>query len=239
MKIIDAFWEEKNLGVTTAEVVIDLDDGAFDVESQLKALKKQYIVCKVPSGKSEILYMLQKYGFMYIEDQIEVEHDLHEISRNRIMQRLYDSLDYRVMNEDDINELLCEIENGMFDSDRISLDSHFSKELSAQRYKNWLLELVGNGAIPYLFSYKGEPAGFIILKTEDQLTYHSVLGGGYAKFRKSGLGIVIKEMEIVKSLGGKRVITSVSSNNANQVKALIVNGYVPSKIEHVLIKHQD
>ena len=57
------------------------------------------------------------------------------------------------------------------------------------------------------------------------------------KFRKTGLGIVVKEMEIVKSLGGKKVTTAVSTNNANQVKALIMNGYIPSKIDHVLIKH--
>ena len=237
MKVIDAFWEERNLGKTTAEIMIDYSDYLDSISEELKKVDKQYIVCKVASGRSDVLYYLQNEGYMYIEDQIELEHDLHEVNRNRVMQRLYDSLDYRVMNQEDIDNLYEEISKGMFDSDRISLDPCFDKIISANRYKNWIRDMLDKDAIPYVFSYKGEPAGFIILITADKRTYRSVLGGGYLKFRKSGLGIVVKEMEIVKSLGGKKVTTAVSTNNANQVKALIMNGYIPSKIDHVLIKH--
>lgn len=237
MKVIDAFWEERNLGKTTAEIIIDYSDDLDSISEELKKVDKQYIVCKVASGRSDVLYYLQNERYKYIEDQIEFEHDLHEVNRNRVMQRLYDSLDYRVMNQEDIDNLYEEISKGMFDSDRISLDPCFDKIISANRYKNWIRDMLDKDAIPYVFSYKGEPAGFIILITADKRTYRSVLGGGYLKFRKSGLGIVVKEMEIVKSLGGKKVTTAVSTNNANQVKALIMNGYIPSKIDHVLIKH--
>lgn len=237
MKVINAFWEEKNLGVTTAEILIGNDDDAKETVFEINKISKEYVVCKVPSDRSDILYLLQNNGFIYIEDQIEVEHNLHEVTRNRIMQRLYDSLEYREMTETDIDYLFDEISRGMFSSDRISLDPYFDKNLASQRYINWINDLINKGAIPYLFMYKNDPAGFIILNKIDDNTYRSVLGGGYEKYRKSGLGVVLKEMEIVGSLGGKRVVTSVSSNNANQVKALIINGFVPMKIEHVLVKH--
>lgn len=237
MKIIESVWEKENLGVTSKEVIIDMKDNIDDVENGLSAINDQYIVVKIPASKLGIMNLVQDMGYRFVEEIISVEHDLHEVKRNRILQRLYDSLDYREMNEDDINTLYDEINKGMFDSDRISNDPYFSPELSARRYKNWVASMLKNGAIPYIMSYKGEPAGFIILTTKDRIVYHSVLGGGYEKFRKTGLGMVQKEQEIVKKLGGKLVTTNVSSNNVNQCKALLANGYTVTNINHVFVKH--
>lgn len=237
MRIIDAKWEETNIGVTTAEIVIDMNDTVEEIKKAISEIDKQYMVCKVLSGRSDVTLLLQDMGFKYIEDQIEFEHDLHEVERSRILQRLYDSLPYKLMDEADIRFLFDEIDKGMFDSDRISLDPFFTKAQSANRYKNWISSMVERGAYPYVMSYKGEPAGFVILTTDDGVTYHSVLGGGYEKFRGTGLGIVNREMEMTKKLGGKKLLTSVSSNNANQLKVLVSNGYVPRKVEHVFIKH--
>ena len=141
------------------------------------------------------------------------------------------------MGKEDIEQLLEEIEKGMFNSDRISNDSLFEKGRAAERYVNWTKDLLSKGALPYVILYKEEPAGFIILKTQDQISYTSVLGGGYEKFRRSGLGVIQKEQEIVKKLGGKSVETQVSSNNPAQLKALVLNGYIPQNIEHVFVKH--
>lgn len=237
MKIIDSVWEKENLGVTSKEVIIDANDSVDDVKTGLSAINDQYIVVKIPASKFEIMNLVQDMGYRFVEELISVEHDLHEVKRNRILQRLYDSLDYRKMNDEDIDTLYHEIDNGMFDSDRISNDPRFSPELSARRYRNWVASMLKNGAIPYVMSYKGEPAGFIILTTKDRLVYHSVLGGGYEKFRKTGLGMVQKEQEIVKLLGGKLVATNVSSNNVNQCKALLANGYTVTNIIHVFVKH--
>ena len=230
MKVIDSVWEKENLGVTSKEIIIDMNDSIDEVKNGLSAINDQYIVVKIPASKFEIMNLVQDMGYRFVEELISVEHDLHEVKRNRILQRLYDSLDYRKMNDEDIEILYQEIDKGMFDSDRISNDPHFSPELSARRYRNWVASMLKNGAIPYVMSYKGEPAGFIILTTKDRLVYHSVLGGGYEKFRKTGLGMVQKEQEIVKLLGGKLVATNVSSNNVNQCKALLANGYTVTNI---------
>ena len=237
MKIIDSIWEKENLGVTSKEVVVDLEDSIEDVKNILTSINEQYIVVKLPAGINGIVNLVQEQGFKYIEDMISVEHDLHEVKRDRILQRLYDSLNYREMLREDVEPMLSEIENGMFSNDRISNDPFFSRELSARRYKNWVVNMLGNGAIPYVMLYKGEPSGFIILTTKDRIVYNSVLGGAYQKFRKTGLGMVQKEQEIVKSLGGKFVSTNVSSNNVNQCKALLANGYTIRNINHVFVKH--
>lgn len=238
MKVIDAYWEKRNLGVDTKELVCEMSDALLDVKEQIQQLSAKYMVVKVPSERTDLSEFVQKAGFYYVEDLIEVTHDLHETVRNPLHQRLYDSMSYRRMNEEDVQQLYKEIQAGLFETDRISKDMEFGKEKAARRYENWIKDMISQGAVPYVILYKEEPAGFIILQSKDKKTYTSVLGGGYEKFRSSGLGIVQKEQEIVKKLGGKRVVTHVSSNNPSQLKALMLNGYLPKDIQHVFIKHE-
>lgn len=238
MKIIDAVWEERNLGVTAAEIIIEKDDTPEYVSEQLTGISSGYSVVKVPSEMSHLLKTVQEKGYVFIEDMIHVEHDLREIEMNRVLKRLYESTSYRSMTDSDFEQLRTEIEKGMFDNDRISNDSCFPSGTSAKRYLNWTNDLRARGALFYVITYGNENVGFVVLDKKDEKTYYSVLGGGYEKFRKSGTGIIQKEPEIVRKLGGKRLVTSVSSNNVGQLKALIMNGYRPYAIDHVLIKHQ-
>lgn len=237
MRIVNAVWEKKNLGVNAYELSIETGDNIDEVKQQIENIDGDYIVIKVPSDLSEFNSVVQELGFLYIEDLIHVEHDLKEVERNRIIQRLYDETTYREMTDEDFELLITEIKDGMFDSDRISNDPHFGKEKAANRYINWSKDLRNKGARFYTIRYRDDSTGFVVLDTKDQITYSSILGGGYQKYRKSGIGIIQKEQEITKALGGKRVVTTVSSNNVGQFKALIMNGYKPYSIEHVFVKH--
>ena len=237
MIIVDAVWEERNLGVSTTEITIEAIDDPDIVAAKLSMLNSGYSVVKIPSNMGHILKAVQNCGYEFIEDMIHVEHDLHEIKMNSILKRLYEKTSYREMNDADFEQLQSEIEKGMFDNDRISNDSFFAKGTSAKRYLNWTRDLRSKEAKFYVITYGDEGAGFVVLEKKDEKTYYSVLGGGYEKYRRSGLGIIQKEPEITRKLGGKRLITSVSSNNVNQLKALIGNGYKPYAIDHVLIKH--
>ena len=239
MKKVNAVWEERNLGVTTTEITIENNDLTDYVDEQLSLIDSEYSVVKVPSGMGDILRIVQKKGYVFIEDMIHVEHDLREVEMSRVMRRLYEKTSYREMTNDDFEQLQAEIEKGMFDNDRISNDDIFSKSISSKRYLNWVRDLKDKGAAFYVITYGGEGAGFIVLEKKDDNTYYSVLGGGYEKYRGTGLGIVQKEPEITARLGGKRLVTSVSSNNLGQLKALIMNGYKPYAIDHVLVKHKE
>lgn len=238
MKIIDAVWEERNLGVTSAEIIIEKDDTPEYVSEQLAGISSGYSVVKVPSGMSHLLKTVQENGYVFIEDMIHVEHDLREVEMSRVLKRLYESTSYRSMTDSDFEQLRTEIEKGMFDNDRISNDSCFPSGTSAKRYLNWTNDLRARGALFYVITYGSENVGFVVLDKKDEKTYYSVLGGGYEKFRRSGTGIIQKEPEITRKLGGKRLVTSVSSNNVGQLKALIMNGYRPYAIDHVLVKHR-
>lgn len=233
MKVINAIWEKRNLGIDVVEVEISRGDSAEEVSEKLNKIKADYVSVKLPSYLTEFLDIIQHKGYVYREDLIHVRHRLQSIPRTAVQQRMYDTISYHEMSSRDICELKSEIERGMFSSDRFSIDSRFTKEQCANRYVNWVDDLLINGAKPFVMEYKGEHSGFIILKTEDKKTYQSILGGAYEKFRNSGLGIVQKEQEIVKILGGICVETTVSSNNVAQLKALIQNGYIPYDVVHV------
>ena len=237
VKVLDAVWEERNLGVKTVEIVLELNDSIDELSSKLNNLNAKYIVVKIPSQMSDFTSFVQSYGFRYIEDMVHVEHDLSDIARTSIMQRLYDSVSYELMDDDEFKRLYDEIMSGMFESNRISNDNLFEGVNANIRYLNWVKDLKDDNALFYVMKYKGESSGFIVLKDEGEGTYYSVLGGAYIKFRKTGLGSVQKEQEIVKKIGGKRVITAVSTNNCNQLKALVYNGYKPFLIEHIFVKH--
>lgn len=238
MKVIDAVWEQRNLGIDVCEIELEKGDSQEEFENQIRNVSADYISVKLPSDMSHLIDMIQANGFSYREDLIHVRHDLHPIQRSSIQQRMYDLVSYHIMNDTEILELKQEIKDGMFSTDRFSTDERFTQEQCTNRYANWVDDLLSNGAIPYVMEYKGQHSGFIILTKKDDKVYQSVLGGAYAKFRKSGMGIVQKEQEIVKQLGGKCVETTVSSNNVGQLKALIVNGYVPFSIDHVFVNYR-
>lgn len=238
MRIVNATWEERNLGVTTTEITIERDDRPEFVDAQLSLVDSEYSVVKIPSDMERVLKIVQNHGYAFIEDMIHVEHDLNEVEMSPVLKRLYERTSYREMTDQDFNQLQAEIEKGMFDNDRISNDEFFKKGLSSKRYMNWTKDLRNHGAQFFVITYGNECTGFVALEKKDAKTYYSVLGGGYEKFRKSGLGIIQKEPEITRKLGGKRLVTSVSSNNVGQLKALIMNGYKPYAIDHVLVKHK-
>ena len=83
MKIIEAVWEKRNLGVTTYEVGIDFDDDVSCMD-EIKQLDYEYMVVKVSANNVAVVDEIQEMGFRYIEDMIQVEHNLHEIERGRI-----------------------------------------------------------------------------------------------------------------------------------------------------------
>ena len=236
MRIVNAIWEKRNLGVNVQEFYL-CDDDYEKLEDELLKLDAPYQVAKVVGGSFRVLEELQKRGFLYIEDQITMCHLLNDVYRTAIHQRMQESVGFRLMNDRDFEEMLYEVDQGMFDTDRIALDERFGMEISAKRYHNWICDLNEQGIRPYAFVYKDRVCAFVILRPKESGVFQSVLGGFYKEFRGTGLGVVQKEMDIVKSLHGKRIVSSVSSNNILQMRAMCLNGYIPSETDHVLIRH--
>lgn len=241
MKVIDAVWEKRNLKVDTVEVEIELDDSLDGITEVLETVERkyQYIVVKVPVRRADIMHLLYGERYEYVEDMVFFIHNLQEVQRTRVMQRMYNAVSVRECNDQDIEEIYQEIRKGIFSTDRISLDPHFSGEIATERYINWTKDEVMRGTKLYNYVYKDENIGFFALRETEKGVYISFLGGIFEKYRASGLGAVVKAPEVVAKLGGKKLYTEVSLNNPGQIKNLILNGYTLEKTRHVYVKHKE
>ena len=241
MKSVNAVWDEQSLGVKTCEVSIEQDDNADEIRSALRGLESEYryIALKLPSTRPDLCFVISSSGYTFVEDMIFFEHDLHEIKRSALEQRFYDSVKVETMTDQDFPALFAEIDAGSFAFDRISVDPYFSKEASAKRFHHWLLDEKKRGAIFMKASYKGEMSGFFTIRDIGNGVYNSALGGSFMKFRHTGIGINNQTPEIVKSLGGKKLVIGVSTNNMSQIRAVTRNGFFPVRANHVYIKHTD
>lgn len=237
MKIVDAVWEKRNLGVTSFEMEIEEDDTYNEVEETLRNTKAEYLVLKVPTIRTDITWLVSKYDYVYVEDMVFMEHNLQPIERTPLQQRLYDAVKIYPMQESDFEILYDEINQGSFAFDRISNDPYFTKEQSIRRFLNWLNDEKERGAEFLKGMKKDEMIGFFTIRDLGDGVYTSALGGTFMKWRKGGLGTNVQTPEEVKKRGGKKLVLGVSSNNMIQIRALIQNGFFPVRVNHVFVKH--
>lgn len=241
MNKVDAFWEKRNLGVETVEFTIDSDDEVKDVVAALEECHASYQVAKVPAGMIDMMQALEGAGFNFMECSIHVTHNLKDIPMSPIVKRIDKATDYEKMNEEDIKYLYEQIDQGMFSTDRIALDSHFSDEDAANRYKGWINDELSRGSDIFKIVYKDKHVGFFILKTvdEEKGIYYPFLAGVYPECQKMGIGLVFnyKPMEEVLKRGGKMISTYISTNNPNTIRMHALYGFQFEETSYVYIKH--
>lgn len=237
MKVIDAVWEKRNLGVEAKVIHFTNDDEIEEVIECLTHTHAEYIDVRVPSQRTDITHELFKAQYEYVEDLIAFVSPLQEITRSKVMQRMYDEVEVCEADDEAIEEVFEEIRRGLFETERISIDPYFT-ERAPERYINWIRDELEGQTKLYNYIYRGKRIGFFGLKEREKGIYDSLWGGIYEKYRKSGIGAVVKVPEFVKSLNGKKVYAAVSSNNVKQIRNLIANGYTVEQIQHVFIRHE-
>lgn len=237
MKVVDAVWEQRNLGVQSIEIEIEQTDLYEEVEQKLSGIQGQYLVVKVPTTRTDIAWLMAKYGYVYVEDMMFLEHNLQPIIRTPLQQRLYDAVKIETMQDEDFDTLFEEIDKGSFSFDRISNDPYFTAEQSVRRFHNWINDERERGAEFLKGMMKGEMTGFFSIRDTGDGVYTSALGGTFMKWRKGGLGTNVQTPEEVKKRGGKKLVLGVSTNNMIQIRALIQNGFFPVRANHVYVKH--
>ena len=237
MKIVNAVWEMRNLGVRTLEITVERDDALAEIEAAVRTPDAQYVVLRVPDDRTDALLAVQNCGYRFIEGMVHLVHRLKQLEVSAPERRIYDAVDIVKMNTADLDELKAQVRDGMFDSDRVYLDDFFTKEQAAQRYIHWIDDELGRGTEYYKYVYRGKTFGFFALREIGNGHYTSFLGGVYNAYRSSGLGAVVKGPEFVKFLGAKSIDSYVSTNNIAQIRNLTAHGYEIRGLQYVLIRH--
>lgn len=76
MKIIDAYWEKRNLMLDTTEIVIEPVDLIDDIRSTLKSIQSEYVVVKVPVEQIDLTFVLAELGYTFIEAMMHIESNM-------------------------------------------------------------------------------------------------------------------------------------------------------------------
>ncbi len=216
MKVIEAIWENRNLGLSTVELIFDHDDTTDTFNNWYQSIPEsvEYLVAKVPVGDMSLCNGLIHNGFEMRELLTEVSvNQLPKLSR--IQQRMMGNIDYREMTLEDYSVLEEHIRTGMFNTDRIALEPSLGVEMSVKRYLGWLGDEKERGAQFYTILYKKEPAGFFVLGRMQGNKVNSILAGIYPSYQRYALGFFMNYIAYIEAFeqGAKSVVTYFSSNN--------------------------
>lgn len=247
MKIIDAFWEKRNLGVTCYELQMNLTDGLKEVEEKLESLKeRQYMVAKIPSARYDLVQLFQNKGYTFIETAIKLEYNYKKLGYKlpdmaKGLKKICDRCSRAVMDESELFRLSSEIKKGIFKTDRIYIDPEFTHEQAARRYDLWVKDLVKQGNIPHKVLFDGETVGFFINRECAPKTYDGMLAGVYSGYEGTGMGYCIQYAGILDALqrGMDKYIGHISGNNPAVLKIMVSLNFPIKELEYVFIKHNN
>ncbi|MGN0666496.1 MAG: hypothetical protein ACI4KF_08225 [Huintestinicola sp.] len=240
MKITDAFWEKRNLGVECIEIHIEKNDTIDDIARGYEAVsEKEYMVVRIPSSRSDASAFFQRKGYFFIEAAITLCHDLKEIKLSKAYEKICSGCSYAPMNEEDISCMKREIDRNIFRTDRISADPAFTSEQAANRFKYWIDDTLKNGMTPYKVMYGGETVGFLINKELDGGVFDGVLSAVYKDFEGTGMGLCIQYAGLQTAIdrGGKKYIGHISASNPQMMKLLETLGFRVTDMEYIFVKH--
>lgn len=240
MKIVDAHWEKRNLGVNCHEILVEEKDTFSSFMENEQLLKTtEYLVLKVPVNRFDICAKLPALGFAFVEGSINFELQLKNAVLSPLQERMNKTITYAKMDISDIDYLYNEIRSGIFKTDRILMDLYFTPENAANRYVNWIADELLRDTQVYKIEYKNETIGFFTFKTVAKGIYFPFLAGMYQKFSTSGLGFTTLRKPIDEALkrGGKLIRTYVSTNNLPVVRLHNQQGFNIKKIDYVFVKH--
>ena len=245
MKIVHATWERENLGVDAYEMFLESEDTLEQFEQaerELVSAGGEYIVVKTPVNRGDLLFGLPRLQYTYVETlfRIAVERaDYHvpdsiaRFDRNLAVVRREAA--------DEIEAVYGRIREGVFKSDRISMDPFFPPERTSMRYINWIRQLLSQGCALYEVLHHAEPVGVFIIKRVDDTTVDPVLMGLYREEQNRGLGTLLhkKTLDTCFTLDCSRITSTFVSNNAKILRVYTNVGMTVNDVLYTYVKHTE
>lgn len=240
MRVIDAVWEKRNLGVDAVEIIVEACDSIEEIVRVLDQYNDVgYTVVKCPSDYPEAVATIQISGFSMIEATMSLSIKTTDLKVHPRFEGLIQRCSYSEMSENDIEFMEDQIRKGLFSTDRISIDPVFSREIASRRYINWIRDLIKKGTPCIKVLFDGNPVGFFISSKISDTVYDGVLAAVYESFMNSGMGYFVQwaGVDYVRSLGAKKYLGHISLNNPSVLKILLSLGYNNSNIQYVFVRH--
>ena len=243
MECIHASWERKNLGVDSYEILLSPTDtvpAIIEEEKRVVAQGARYIVLKTPVNCPHLLFTLPTLGYTFVEmvfhvcikrNQYHIREDVARFDRGLTV--------HAITEEADSARISQRIAQGIFVSDRVSVDPAFSLALSSQRYINWIHTMRQGGATLYEVRLKEKPIGFFVIERKSPTTVDPVLMGLYDAQNDRGLGALLhkKTLDTCFTYDCTQLTSTVVSNNAKVLRIYVHAGATLSDTLYTYVKH--
>lgn len=242
MKIIDATWEKRNLGIATQELIVEDNDCIEDFKANIHSIATPYTVLKIPSNKVDFTWYAEDNHFRFIESQLDIACNLKRVlpEAEKLLTRNKNFI-VESNNTDEMFDLVAsKIKQGIFYTDRIALDPYFNAEIANLRYANWLLDMKDKENAHLQIMRKGNEIVAFNLNKQQNTISHGLIGGIFKDFQKEPLGLywgasIITNLSTIGGITNWQ--TSVSSNNFSVIKIWEYLGMQVSNIISVFVRH--
>lgn len=243
MKTTHAIWELDNIGVDAYEIALDASDTPEQLvaeEKRIAAEGAQYIVLKTPVNCPQLLFGLPRLGYAFVEMVFHVMIRRDEYAMPATIARFDRGLDVVERTEEaERKRVYALIRQGVFVSDRVSIDPAFGPVKGGNRYANWLKTMLSKGG--YLYEVmKGDKAiGFFVIMRKDETTVDPVLMGMYDEQNDRGMGALLhkKTLDTCFTHDCKRLTSTIVSNNAKVLHVYVNAGATITDTLYTYVKH--
>lgn len=242
MKVIHAVWEKRNLGIDCYEVELEAQDSFNEFKDWEASACGEYMVVKVPVERDDIFLKMPSLGYTFIEMATQCHYDnTREFVLNSVQKRLMDQISCVPMDSESLDYMFCQIEAGLFVTDRIAIDPCFSVKMANHRYIGWIKDEIERGATIYKIVYRDKHVGFMGMKQRDDGQYYQFIGGVYQEYQRIGIGSLMIYLGIRKAqdLKKKRTHLAFSSNNRGAYALHLSIGCILDNAYYVYVKHRD
>lgn len=239
MKIIDAYWEKKNLGVTTSEIIVEDSDKLSELEDALCELDSEYQVVKIPVNLFSHYILMGQHGFIFAEAMVSLVRGMQKVHIPDKKKEINKKLHLEKMDDKSFEKMLEAVSNGLYHTDRVSVDPYFNKQQSSNRYFNWLTQERSIGNEFYKLMYGNDYVGYLDLKQEDKYIWKDVMTGIFPEYRGKGfaMGFTSKLIEMLRNRNATKVYGDISTNNTASLQSRMRYGYKVDKFSYVFVKH--
>ncbi len=247
MKTIDAAWELENLGVRAFEILLDAEDTPKALEQEEKRLMAQgaqYLVVKTPVNCPSLLFGLPALGYAFVETVFHVSIRRDDYRMPATIARFDRGLAVvERTDEANLQRIYGLIRQGIFLSDRVSIDPAFTLAQSGNRYANWLRGMVARGGKVYEVVQEGKPGdkplGFFVICRVDERVVDPVLMGLYDEQNDRGMGALLhkKTLDTCFTWDCKELRSTIVSNNAKVLRVYVNAGATIADTLYTYVKH--
>lgn len=227
------------MGVCSFEVEIDAKDSLSAIKEATQSLMCDYAVVRAPIGRLDINELLMREGFYYAETMITLSYDLRPVEIPPQKRKINDALALELMSNDEFFYMLSRVKEGLFKTDRISLDPYFTSEQAASRYYYWLQYERKCGNKFYKLTYEGRYVGFQELRQLSQAEYRESFLCVFPEYAGRGfaMGFTTQTAKHLNAKGAQTLYTNVSSNNPVSLQSHLRYGYRVYSYSNTFIKH--